>query len=111
MASAPTGVELTNAADSARFAKETGIDMLAPAVGNFHGLLEGNRELTLQAKKIDSIRVSEISHSTGLPLVLHGGSGQGDELVVKAIKAGVAIVHVNTEASRRLPFGLDEVAV
>jgi fructose-bisphosphate aldolase class II len=28
---------------------------------------------------------------------LHGGSGQGDDLVMKAIKAGVAIVHVNTE--------------
>lgn len=97
MTSVPAGVQLTSPEDAARFAKETGVDFLAPAVGNFHGLLEGNRELTLKAKKIDPERVSEISQATGLPLVLHGGSGQGDELVVKAIKAGVAIVHVNTE--------------
>ncbi len=97
MASVPAGVQLTSVEDAAKFAKETGIDMLAPAVGNFHGLLEGDRELTLAAKRIDPARVSDISQATGLPLVLHGGSGQGDESVMKAIKAGVAIVHVNTE--------------
>ena len=97
MASKPEGVQLTSPEDAARLAKETGIDLLAPAVGNFHGLLEGARELTLKAKNIDPKRVAEISEVTGLPLVLHGGSGQGDDIVRKAIKAGVAIVHVNTE--------------
>ena len=97
LATAPTGVQLTDPAEAARFAKETGVDLLAPAVGNFHGMLEGDRSVTLAAKKIDPKRVAEISSETGLPLVLHGGSGQGDDLVMKAIKAGVAIVHVNTE--------------
>jgi fructose-bisphosphate aldolase class II len=97
MHSRPQGIQLTSPEGAARFAKETGVDFLAPAVGNFHGLLEGNRELTLEAKKIDPQRVSDISQATGLSLVLHGGSGQGDDLVKKAIKAGVAIVHVNTE--------------
>jgi len=93
----PEGVQLTSPEDAKRFVDETGIDMLAPAVGNFHGMLEGDRELTLEAKKISPERIKEISVATGLPLVLHGGSGQGDDLVKKAIKAGMTIVHVNTE--------------
>ena len=97
MATVPAGVQLTNPADAERFVRETGVDLLAPAVGNFHGLLEGNIELTLEAKRIDPGRVSDIGKAAGLPLVLHGGSGQSDDLVKKAIKAGVAIVHVNTE--------------
>ena len=47
----PEGVQLTSAEDAKRFVDETGIDMLAPAVGNFHGMLEGDRGLTLEAKK------------------------------------------------------------
>jgi fructose-bisphosphate aldolase class II len=33
----------------------------------------------------------------GVPMVLHGGSGITDEDFVKAIKAGISIVHINTE--------------
>jgi fructose-bisphosphate aldolase class II len=106
MATAPVGVQLTDPADAGRFAAETGIDMLAPAVGNFHGMLEGDRELTLEAKKIDPKRIKEISQAAGLPLVLHGGSGQSDDLVKKAIKAGIAIVHVNTELRMAYRSGL-----
>lgn len=97
LAAKPEGVQLTSPEDAKRFAAETGIDMLAPAVGNFHGLLEAGMGATLAAKKIDPTRIKEISEMTGLPLVLHGGSGQGDDLVKQAIKAGMAIVHVNTE--------------
>jgi fructose-bisphosphate aldolase class II len=93
----PEGVQLTSPEDAKRFVSETGIDMLAPAVGNFHGMLEGDRGLTLEAKKINPDRIKEISIATGLPLVLHGGSGQGDDEVQAAIKAGCVIVHVNTE--------------
>jgi fructose-bisphosphate aldolase, class II len=93
----PTGVQLTSPDEAKRFADITGIDMLAPAVGNFHGLLAGDRALTLAAKKINPDRVREIAEATGLPLVLHGGSGDGDDAVRAAIKAGIAVVHVNTE--------------
>jgi fructose-bisphosphate aldolase class II len=106
MAAVPAGVQLTDPADAKRFVDETGVDMLAPAAGNFHGMLEGNRELTLEAKKIDPKRIKEISQATGLPLVLHGGSGQGDDGVRAAIKAGVAIVHVNTELRMAYRSGL-----
>jgi fructose-bisphosphate aldolase class II len=97
LSAVPEGIQLTDPATAAEFVKATGIDMLAPAVGNFHGMLGGGLEITRAAKKIDAARVAEIAESTGLPLVLHGGSGQSDDLVRKAIKAGIAIVHVNTE--------------
>ena len=34
---------------------------------------------------------------TGVPLVLHGGSGLCDEDFTNAIKAGISIIHINTE--------------
>ena len=61
LSTVPVGVQLTDPADAKRFAAETGIDLLAPAVGNFHGMLEGDRNLTFAAKKISPERIREIS--------------------------------------------------
>lgn len=102
----PEGVQLTDPAMAAQFVKDTGVDLLAPAVGNFHGMLAGAAELTRAAKKIDPIRVARIAEATSVPLVLHGGSGQGDELVTKAIKAGISTIHVNTELRVAYKSGL-----
>jgi len=74
------------------FISKTGVDLLAPAVGNIHGMLRNAKEPALNIK-----RISEISSETGLPLVLHGGSGTSDEDFVSAIDAGMRIIHINTE--------------
>ena len=42
-------------------------------------------------------RPAEIKKATGIPLVLHGGSGIQDEDFTKAIKAGISIIHISTE--------------
>jgi fructose-bisphosphate aldolase class II len=76
---------------AAQFVKETGVDMLAPAVGNIHGVVRGGDP----ALNID--RVKEIADATGVPLVLHGASGNSADDIRGTVKAGVAIVHVNTE--------------
>ncbi len=76
---------------AARFVKETGVDMLAPAVGNIHGVVRGGDPA------LNSGRVKEIGDATGVPLVLHGASGNSADDIRGTIKAGVAIVHVNTE--------------
>lgn len=76
---------------AARFVKETGVDLLAPAVGNIHGVVKGG-DPALNTK-----RVMEISSAAGIPLVLHGASGNSSDDIRAAVKAGVAIVHVNTE--------------
>jgi fructose-bisphosphate aldolase class II len=66
--------------------------MLAPAVGNIHGMLSGGKDPALNIK-----RIQDISNAVKIPLVLHGGSGNSEDDFRDAIKAGVAIVHINTE--------------
>lgn len=93
----PEGVKigpefLTKPEEAATFVKETKVDFLAPAVGNIHGMLKGGHDPAL-----DIARIKEIRRACGVPLVLHGGSGNSPEDFTAAIKAGVAIVHINTE--------------
>lgn len=93
----PDGVKiteefLTKPEDAFRFVAETGVDMLAPAVGNIHGMLKGGKDPALNIK-----RIKEISEAARVPLVLHGASGNSAEDIRAAIDAGVAVVHINTE--------------
>jgi fructose-bisphosphate aldolase class II len=83
---------LTKPDDALRFIQETGADMLAPAVGNIHGMLKGGKDPALNIE-----RIKQVSEATKVPLVLHGGSGNSNEDFIRAIDAGVAIIHVNTE--------------
>jgi len=84
--------DLPTEADVKKFVQETGIDLLAPAVGNIHGMFKGAPNPNLQIELIKNLR-----DAAGVPLVLHGGSGIKDEQFTEAIKAGIAIVHINTE--------------
>ncbi len=93
----PEGVKiteefLTKPEEAKKFVDETGIDMLAPAVGNIHGMLASGKDPALNIG-----RIKEIADAVKIPLVLHGGSGNSAEDFVAAINAGVAIIHVNTE--------------
>jgi fructose-bisphosphate aldolase class II len=88
---------LTDPAKAKEFVELTGVDMLAPAVGNFHGMLRGGVD-----PKLNIERVKAISESTGIPLVLHGGSGNSEDDFKQAIANGINIVHINTEI--RLAF-------
>ncbi len=83
---------LTSPEDAAHFVKETGVDLFAPAVGNIHGMLRATHDPRLDIERIGKIRAA-----AGVPLVLHGGSGTVDEDFTNGIKAGIAIVHINTE--------------
>lgn len=91
----PEGVSLENltTADEAKeFIAETGAQLLAPAVGNIHGMLKG-----VQHAALNTQRITEIRKAANVPLVLHGGSGTSDEDFRAAIAAGISIVHINTE--------------
>lgn len=83
---------MTSVEQATMFVQQTGVDLLAPAVGNMHGMLRGGHN-----PKINTQRISEIRKAAGIPLVLHGGSGITDTDFVDAIKAGISIVHINTE--------------
>ncbi len=88
----PEDVQMASVADSVRFVRETGVDLFAPAVGNIHGMLKGGGE-----PKLDIALIKKIKQAVKIPLVLHGASGNTDADIRAAIKAGITIVHVNTE--------------
>ncbi len=99
----PEGVSLellTTPEDAKRLISETGADMLAPAVGNIHGMFKGGVDPRLDIK-----RIKEIAEAAGVPLVLHGGSGN-DEDFDAAIENGMCIVHVNTELRKAYTEGV-----
>jgi ketose-bisphosphate aldolase len=81
---------LTDVPTARRFVEETGIDVLAPAVGTIHGC-------KLPLARLDIPRIAAIAEATGVPLALHGGSGVGDEAIQQAIHAGIAKVNIDTE--------------
>lgn len=87
-----TPESFTKPEDALRFVKETGIDMLAPAVGNVHGMFADAPN-----PKLDISRIREIKAAVKIPLVLHGGSGVSDEDFLAAIDAGISIIHISTE--------------
>ena len=94
---------LTTPEDAARFVKETGVDLLAPSVGNLHGMLKKAKNPAL-----DLARVAALREAAGVPLVLHGGSGIATTDFLGAIHGGVAIVHVNTELRAAWRAGVEE---
>lgn len=83
---------LTTPEQAKEFVEKTGVDLLAPAVGNMHGMLSKGKNPMLNIE-----RISEIRKACGVPLVLHGGSGTSDEDFQSAIKAGISLIHINTE--------------
>jgi len=87
---------LTTPAEAREFVQATGIDVLAPAVGNMHGML-ASMVSGAERKRLDIERIKAIKEATGVPMTLHGGSGTDDEDFRRAIKAGMTIVHINTE--------------
>jgi ketose-bisphosphate aldolase len=87
---------LTTPEEAREFVEATGIDILAPAVGNMHGMLQSM--VQGKAKKhLDIERIAQIKQAAGVFLTLHGGSGTEDENFRKAIAAGINIIHINTE--------------
>jgi len=87
---------LSTPEEARQFVEATGIDVLAPAVGNMHGMLQSM--VQGKAKKhLDIERIAEIKKAAGVFLTLHGGSGTDDEDFRKAIAAGINVIHINTE--------------
>jgi fructose-bisphosphate aldolase class II len=76
--------------DCVTLVNATGIDCLAPALGSVHGPYRGQPKLGFE-------RMGEIQRLTGLPLVLHGGSGLPDEEIRQAIGLGTCKINVNTD--------------
>ena len=91
--------QYTDPAQAVEFVKQTGIDALAVAIGNAHGVYKGD-------PKINFPVLEELLKVVPVPLVLHGGSGIHDEDFVKMGEMGLSkfnfFTELNMEASTRL---------
>jgi fructose-bisphosphate aldolase class II len=85
-----TDVPMTDPEQAARFVAETGIESLAVAIGNAHGLYAGE-------PRLDFARLEALRDAVSVPLVLHGASGIADTDIRRCIELGVRKVNVNTE--------------
>lgn len=83
----------TDPAEAARFSEETGIDALAVAFGTAHGFYTAQ-------PKLDFSVVQACARATGLPLVMHGGSGVSEEGFRKAIESGIRKINYYSYMSK-----------
>ncbi|MDW2798717.1 class II fructose-bisphosphate aldolase [Clostridium boliviensis] len=83
----------TNPDLAVEFVKKTGIDALAVAIGTAHGAYPKGK-----IPKLDFERLVQLKSALNMPLVLHGGSGSGEENLRKAIAGGINKINVCTDA-------------
>ena len=82
----------TDPEEAKRFFAETGIDALAVSIGTSHGNYpEG------MAPKFEMERLKKIKELTGAPLVLHGGSGSGEENIRASVANGINKINVGCD--------------
>jgi len=79
-----------NIEETINLVKNTNVDFLAPALGNLHGLYNGEINLDFNLMK-------KMNGLINIPLVLHGASGIPDNLIIKSIKNGINKININTE--------------
>lgn len=106
--------DYTNPKEALQFVESTGIDRLAIAVGNIHGI-------SLDEPALDIPRIKEIRKVVPgeVALVLHAASGIPDDQITAAIDAGIANIHINTDIrvafvnalKKSLEEHLDEIAM
>lgn len=80
----------TTLEEATDFYNKTKVDMLAPALGSVHGIYKGNPSIKLDV-------MGMIKDELNVPLVLHGGSGLPNDILVESIKNGICKINFNTE--------------
>jgi fructose-bisphosphate aldolase, class II len=103
----PDNIRLADPREAKEFVAATKVDLLAPSVGTMHGMLASMIQGT-QHKHLDVPLITTIKETVGLPLTLHGGSGTENEDFRKAIRAGITMIHINTELRVAWRTGLEE---
>ena len=74
------------------FVDRTGTDSLAVAIGTAHGIYPKNIKPHLRNDILE-----EITKKVSIPLVLHGGSSNPDEEIVKAVKMGINKINISSD--------------
>lgn len=91
----------TNVAQAADFVERTGCDALAVAIGTAHGNYPKGF-----VPKLDFERLRELKEELQMPLVLHGGSGSGEENLRRAVEGGINKINVCTDAFAAAKAGM-----
>jgi fructose-bisphosphate aldolase class II len=85
----------TNIDDAVEFVRQTNVDALAAAFGTAHGVY-------LQEPRLDYDRIRTLRKKTGVPIVMHGGSGLTREQFVESIKSGVSKINYYSRMALRV---------
>ncbi|MBK8446703.1 MAG: class II fructose-bisphosphate aldolase [Micropruina sp.] len=91
----------TSPADAAQFVADTGVDLLAVAVGSSHAM-------TTRDARLDVELIRAIGEAVQVPLVLHGSSGVSDEGMLQAIAAGMTKINVSTHLNQVMTAAVRE---
>lgn len=83
----------TDPRDAAQFVADTGVDLLAVAVGSSHAMTD-------RTAALDEDLISEIAAAVPVPLVLHGSSGVADANLRAAITAGMTKINMSTHLNK-----------
>ena len=97
---------MTEPEEAARFVKDTGVDAVAVAIGNAHGLYHGEPKLDIP--RMGRIYAAVKAVDPNCALVLHGGSGTPDHMIREAIAAGVSKINIGTELKLAFVNGVKE---
>lgn len=106
----PNTMVPTQPDEARQFTDATKVDVLAPSVGNMHGLLASMVHGETK-KRLNVQLIADIKGATGLPLTLHGGSGTDDDDFRRAVEAGMTVVHISTELRLAWRRGLETALI
>jgi len=88
----------TDVEEARQFARESGCSWLSVAVGSIHGAVSrALRDAKKATARLDLAHLTALAQATGLPLVLHGGSGIEPAAVREAVKLGITKINIGTE--------------
>ena len=104
-----SGRGFTDVEEAKRFVQESGCDWLSVAVGSIHGAISGAARYERKVEaRLNLDHLDRLRQATGVPLVLHGGSGVKRENVLAAIKKGIAKINIGTEIRQAYEEALSE---
>lgn len=84
---------LTQVSEAKEFVERTGVDALAVAIGTAHGVYKGNPEIRFEL-------LHQLKDELPIPLVLHGGSGTGDENLERCAHEGINKINLSNDLKR-----------
>jgi fructose-bisphosphate aldolase class II len=104
-----TGLGFTDVREAEQFVRGTNCDWLSVAIGNVHGAVSGAlRDQKKVEARLDLDHLERLRQATGVPLVLHGGSGIRHEYLQAAVERGIAKVNIGTEIRQAYESALRE---